>query len=445
LVDDINFSNFQCIDSDEFKLLSKKVGKSRRRKDAHYVQYILGKYNKVPNKGNLPPLSEENIENLDAIKAVLQLLRRSNRIKLAPVRILKEEGKDGNSYHCKSRPRRRSTLKKKEKTPAIIQEIRRSKRLSQLGLKRNSDEMKKSAFVQIINSGTKMQKLDEDNSPSLSPAKLPIEDRKDEVLTDNECNSLKIPSLKDFNLSKISIEDIPRPIFEDRLSESSLSNKMAHYNIPSNIMDKVSDGLNDEEIQNWEKMYSRRNNSRQDQQYFKRLSAASLFWHNHKMSKQQSKEPNLPADIKFTKELSKNSDDKNSLRKQINNMNPDQLGFIRSISHLSNFANFDLDVNKNNTSSAIKLETKQESTLRTDNLRNMATTGLNDLSNDMRHDVLSLENNDDFIHETERLRGLSQLSNNGDFSFNYGNRKYSKRNSLISNLSLQVKPDAKED
>ena len=91
LVDDINFADFQWIDSAEFKLLSKKVGKSRRRKDTHLVQYILGKYNKGPNKGKLQPLTEENIENWNKIKRVLQLLRPSNKIKLAPIQILKEE------------------------------------------------------------------------------------------------------------------------------------------------------------------------------------------------------------------------------------------------------------------------------------------------------------------------------------------------------------------
>ena len=40
LIDDINFQDFQCIDSDEFKLLSKKVAKSRRRKDSNLVEYI---------------------------------------------------------------------------------------------------------------------------------------------------------------------------------------------------------------------------------------------------------------------------------------------------------------------------------------------------------------------------------------------------------------------
>lgn len=129
LVDDINFKDFQCIDSPEFKLLSKKVGKSRRRKDIHLVQYILGKYNKGPNKHLLEEISDETIKTLDAIKRVLHLLRPTNKIKLAPVRILKEESKDGTNYSLKSRPRRRSTLKKKEKPKAFLQERRRSKRL----------------------------------------------------------------------------------------------------------------------------------------------------------------------------------------------------------------------------------------------------------------------------------------------------------------------------
>jgi hypothetical protein len=56
-------------------------------------------------------VSDDHLENLDKIKKVLELLKSTNTIKLAPVRILKEEGKDGNII-CRSRPRRRSTLKK---------------------------------------------------------------------------------------------------------------------------------------------------------------------------------------------------------------------------------------------------------------------------------------------------------------------------------------------
>ena len=268
LVDDINFKEFQCIDSDEFKLLSKKVGKSRRRKDIHFSQYILGRYNKGPNKGKLEPLTDENIKTLDSIKRVLLLLRRSNQIKLAPVRILKEEGKDGSSYTCKSRPRRRSTMKKKEKTQAIMHEIRRSKRLSQLGLKRNSDEMKKSAFVQIINS--KKQKTTEEHSLSPSPVKHnPLEERKEEIIHDDDANSLKIPSLKDFNVSNNSIQDISKHIYEEKMSDSSLSKRRAYDNISLNLMEKLSDGINGEEKQiRGHGMYRR--SSRKNQDYFRR-------------------------------------------------------------------------------------------------------------------------------------------------------------------------------
>lgn len=297
--------------------------------------------------------------------------------------------------------------------------------------------MKKSAFVSIINSN-KTMKVKEEGSPV--PVKSPIEEKKDEVLTDNE-GSLKVPSLKDFNLSNKSLQDNQRFFLEDRLSDSSLSNKMAHYGLHANLIDKVTDGVNDEGIQNLEKIYSLRKNTR-NENYFKRLSAASLFWHNHMMNKQQNKESS-PGDIKFQKELSKNSDEKNSLRMQINNMHPDQIELIKSVSRLSQIANYDYDLNKNLSCTTLN---KNEAGEKNENLKNMTTTGLNDLSMELRHDALSLENNEDYINDTERFRGHSILSNNGDFSLINGPRKYSKRNSLISNLSLLLgKPDNRDD
>jgi len=43
---------------------------------------------------------------------VLELLSPSNKFKLAPIRIIREEGKNENII-LKSRPRRRSTMKNK--------------------------------------------------------------------------------------------------------------------------------------------------------------------------------------------------------------------------------------------------------------------------------------------------------------------------------------------
>jgi hypothetical protein len=72
LVEDINFEDFQCIDSPEFKLLSKKVGKCRRRKDNHLVEYLLGERSREVRRKSKEVthenLTQENIETWDKIK-----------------------------------------------------------------------------------------------------------------------------------------------------------------------------------------------------------------------------------------------------------------------------------------------------------------------------------------------------------------------------------------
>lgn len=209
LLDNVDFKAFQAIDSPEFKLLSKKVGKCRRRKDDHLAEYLIGKkLNQTRRKSKAAAnavLTQSNIEILDQIKIVLDLLQSTRKLKLAPVRILKEEGKDGNFY-CKSRPRRRSTLKKnrfRENNPSpMIYERRRSKRIQE-SLKRNSKEFTPQLFVTTTNSVTK-DKISRSPVIDVDEPSLVAEEKKDEVLTDNECGSLKIPSLKEFNLSNPS-------------------------------------------------------------------------------------------------------------------------------------------------------------------------------------------------------------------------------------------------
>lgn len=89
-------------------------------------------------------------------------------------------------------------------------------------------------------------KINEEGSPVPAPNMLNIEEKKDDILTDNECYSLKIPSLKEYNLSNISKQDNSKFNFEDRLSESSLSNKMAQYNFPASLYENLTDQEKDE-------------------------------------------------------------------------------------------------------------------------------------------------------------------------------------------------------
>lgn len=100
LIEHIDFRKFQCIDSPEFKILSKKVGKSRRRKDGQLVDYLLGRRNcegkrRAKAAAKDYEVTAENLDTLNNIKRVLEVLKSTNTIKLAPVRILKEEGKEG--------------------------------------------------------------------------------------------------------------------------------------------------------------------------------------------------------------------------------------------------------------------------------------------------------------------------------------------------------------
>jgi len=74
------------------------VGKSRRRKDAPLVDYLLGRRHgqkkrktKTSNKDH--EVTENNIDTLNKIKRVLELLKSTTTIKLAKIHVLREEGK----------------------------------------------------------------------------------------------------------------------------------------------------------------------------------------------------------------------------------------------------------------------------------------------------------------------------------------------------------------
>ena len=162
---------------------------------------------KAARKGE--DLTDENIDILNKIKRVLELLKSTNTIKLAPVRILQEEGKEGQIV-CKSRPRRRSTLKKSKlnelrKHPDVITQRRRSRRIQENLIKRNSREFIPSAFVTApkdnefkdrLSTGKFESQLGStlDQVPKQGIAESPLnfkpeifgEEKKEEILTDNE-------------------------------------------------------------------------------------------------------------------------------------------------------------------------------------------------------------------------------------------------------------------
>lgn len=91
--------------------------------------------------------------------------------------------------------------------------------------------------------------------------------------------------------------------------------------------------------------------------------------------------------------------------------------------------------------------------------------GQNDVYGDMKHDVLSIENNDDLIHDYDRWKNwphgiprlnynnfniaskwLSNVSRDNDIGYINGRFDHSKRGSLISNLSaFFYRNDPKED
>lgn len=271
-------------------------------------------------------------------------MKPTNKYRLAPVRIIKEEGKDGECI-AKSRPRRRSTLKKSKvtnanPTPVVVQERRRSKRLLEGALKRDSKEINLSAFKPI--SEKKKETIEETPVPLL--AAIPLDEKKEEPLMDDECNSLKIPSIKDFNISNISNNGHSKMHFEDKLSDSSLSNKLSLSRCPINILDNITDnGIMDFRNDN-EKLASRKQ-SLTDYFSKKGLSAAHLFLHNHYHRQQHPLERlnNLNPNIKRSS-LRRRFPNINHMKNK--NMNMDRKSLLKSMSQTNNQANNDLEFNR---------------------------------------------------------------------------------------------------
>lgn len=164
------------------------------------------------------------------------MLSPSSKYKYAPIKILKEEVKDEASP-SKPRLRRKSSTKLKtnnQNAKPVVQERRRSKRIL-WGLKRNSRDLNQSAFRPLEKKRTDIK----DNL--LLNANVFNEERKDEILTDNECYSLKIPSLKDFNLSNTWNECTSKLCIDDRLSDFSGSNKLSNSKFPAQFVENLTD------------------------------------------------------------------------------------------------------------------------------------------------------------------------------------------------------------
>ena len=144
---------------------------------------------------------------------------------------MKEEGKEGDVV-CKSRPRRRSTLKKNKmkydkECLQIIQENKQNRQL-QCGIKRKSLDYNNSAFKPLIKNL---------NNENLICSNAYQEDRKEEVLTDNDWYSLKMPSFKDYNLSNAGNDWASKLWIDDRLSDSSRSNKLSNSKFQNNSLE----------------------------------------------------------------------------------------------------------------------------------------------------------------------------------------------------------------
>lgn len=181
-----------------------------------------------------------------------------------------------------------------------------------------------------------------------------------------------------------------------------------------------------EAIENYKNSSDQRKKSITDYFKLKRLSAASLFLHNH-FQRNPNNNNNNQQDTKLNRDGSNSSLEKNSLRMNINSMkNTDQLKLIRSLSQISNLANYEYDPVKGGHVTATKTDAKQSK----------SKTKLPSIS------ALEAEPLVDF----EPIRGVSLNSVDRDLSWLNGTRNYSKRNSLISNISLYFRgEDNKED
>jgi hypothetical protein len=113
---------------------------------------------------------------------------------------------------------------------------------------------------------------------------------------------------------------------------------------------------------------------------------------------------------------------RSSIKMQVNNK--DHYRFIRSLSQISNLANYDFDHNRQTSALNLPKEMKLEMS-KDDQIMKVPSFSNFNVEADM---------------EINRLRGISNVSAN-EFSFLQGTRNQSKRNSLISNISALFNKD----
>lgn len=201
------------------------------------------------------------------------------------------------------------------------------------------------------------------------------------------------------------------------MSNSPLSNKKAVFNFPDNLTDfDINETLENMRNNN---PNPQRHDSIRDFFNFKRLSGTNFFLQNQ--GKGQSSE------VPLHREGSKEANNANSIRMKINQMkNEEQLKFIRSLSNLSNRANYDNEMPKNATANPKKEEKLEENVY-----QNKATS------------IAPLDA--DHLLEFNRLNGMGLPSYDKDFSWINGTRNHSKRNSLLSNISLFLQREENKD
>lgn len=246
------------------------------------------------------------------------------------------------------------------------------------------------------------------------------EEKKEDILTDNECNSLKYPPFMDFNMQAFG-QGPRRSFADDRFSNSPHPFKENNFGFADNLTDNEIN----EAIENIRNFNPKKRNSITDSVYLKRLSATSFSKYNTR-SKDDAQNELVPS-----RETSNGNKERSSFRMQLNNMNnEDQLKFFKSLSHFSNLAH---------------QENNQKG------LRNSMMTKIDDigdLQNSKRGSAIPLE--DSNLQEFEKMREAGFPFNEKDYEWlttnRYNTRNFSKRGSAISNLSLMLhRGDQRED
>lgn len=329
-------------------------------------------------------------------------------------------------------------LKNKPQGPPMR---RRSARIQENLIKRNSKEFQLSAFVSgppptekpnhltagkfdtSIGPSTLYDIPKQDAVEANTPFKQGIfgDEKREDIFTDNECNSLKIPSLVDFNMSNLS-KDNGKVFGEDRFSNSPLSYKKANLGFGDNLTDNEMN----EALENMKNRRPRRKNSISEYVNLKRFSTNSFIRNHPRTRNQAQNEPGL------SRETSNGNRERGSIRMQFGNMkNEDQLKFIRSL-NLPGLANYESDFKNQGMSTITKTEDKLDD--------------VNDLTNNKAPSVVPLEEAN--LQQFDKINNLGLIQ---DCNFSWlngtlnGTRNASKRNSVISNLSLYLHRDENKD